>query len=886
MMNTQQTKTLSRKLERKIAVSRLFATTERFARSFWLAAVVLLATAGLLVLFRTILDSTSLTLIAAIGIILSAIIVFFRRSTFEWPSRQDAIARLDGRFDHTPLAALDDDLPANASEETRALWALHKDRAAEAAVQAKATAPHIRLARQDRFALRMVTALAFVMALVFGQSAVQAIITTEGPAGTGPIATGPSFEGWIEPPAYTGQPTYYLTETSDRQLIVPRGSEVIFRVYGQADRARFSETVSGVGSTPLVSENAAFGEAVFIIDGEGLITLDLPRQDAVTWQIALSLDEPPSVRFDGELERTVDGLLQLPFVAEDDFGVLSGTARITLDLDRVDRRYGRAADPETTEPLIFDLPVALVRDPTEIEGVLSENLARHPWANLPVQIELSVFDGADQSGSASLADIDLPGKRFFDPLAAGLVDLRADLLWNRENTPRVARLIRAVTWQPEELFTEDKAYLMVRSALRVLERDLETPDDEAIAEVEDLLWQAALLIEEGDLNDAAERLRRAQERLSEAMRRGASPDEIAELIQELREAMQDYMNALAQNAEPQDPDQQQSQNMQSMSQDQLQQMMDRIQELMEEGRMEEAQALLDQLMQMMENMRVVQGGEGQSGQQQGQQGQQQQMQDMLQEQQDLADDTFEQLQQQFSQQGQQGQQGQQQQGQQGQQQGQQPGQQQGQQQGQGQQPGQQPGQQQGQGQQLGQQQGNGQGSSQQQLGQGQGGNLPSPGELAQRQEALRQLLDQQGQQFGNGPGGQSMEDAERSMGEAADDLAEGDLRGALDNQADAMEALRQGMNEINEAQRQAAQAGQQQGGTDEGFGDDVGQGNERDPLGRSTNSDGNFDTRFGADLESRREFYRDLDAEIRRRLGDQTRPETERDYLRRLLDRF
>jgi hypothetical protein len=46
-------------------------------------------------------------------------------------------------------------------------------------------------------------------------------------------------------------------------------------------------------------------------------------------------------------------------------------------------------------------------------------------------------------------------------------------------------------------------------------------------------------------------LRRAQEQLAEAMRNGASDDEIAELMQELREAMQDYMRQLAEQA-PQD----------------------------------------------------------------------------------------------------------------------------------------------------------------------------------------------------------------------------------------------------------------------------------------------------------------------------------------------
>ena len=64
-------------------------------------------------------------------------------------------------------------------------------------------------------------------------------------------------------------------------------------------------------------------------------------------------------------------------------------------------------------------------------------------------------------------------------------------------------------------------------------------------------------------------------------------------------------------------------------------------------------------------------------------------------------------------------------------------------------------------------------------------------------------------------------------------------------------------------------------------------GTGRDPLGRERG-----DARDGRDIgtmvpgEDTRERARELLDEIRRRSGDQTRPETELDYLRRLLDRF
>ena len=81
------------------------------------------------------------------------------------------------------------------------------------------------------------------------------------------------------------------------------------------------------------------------------------------------------------------------------------------------------------------------------------------------------------------------------------------------------------------------------------------------------------------------------------MKNGASDEEIAELMDELRRATEEYMQQLqrqqAQDGQQgEDGQQQQGENMQ-MTQDDLQRMMDRIQELMEDGRMAEAAEAYD-----------------------------------------------------------------------------------------------------------------------------------------------------------------------------------------------------------------------------------------------------------------------------------------------------
>jgi hypothetical protein len=125
--------------------------------------------------------------------------------------------------------------------------------------------------------------------------------------------------------------------------------------------------------------------------------------------------------------------------------------------------------------------------------------------------------------------------------------------------------------------------------------------------------------------------------------------------------------------------------------------------------------------------------------------------------------------------------------------------------------------------------------------------------------------------------------AGRAMDDAEDALRENDLAGALDNQAEAIEALREGLRNLGEAMaNQQQQPGQQ--------GDAPGnrQANRPlDPLGREPGANGQIGTEEellqGEDVYRR---ARELLDEIRRRSADQSRPDEELDYLRRLLDRF
>ncbi len=823
---------------------------ERVWRAFWPFFSILMASLAALMLGLQDLVTVETVWIVGSLVVLGLLAALgLGAQRFHMPTRAEALMRLDETLPGRPIQALMDDQAIGARDaDAVALWQAHQSRMVRRAAQAQPVKPDLRLADRDPYALRYSALLALVIAALFG-SFWRIGSVAEMTPGAAMADQGPSWEGWVEPPRYTGLPTLYLADQSDPTLSIPQGSRITLRFYGEVGAHSLTET-----TTPLGAEGATAPEQEFVADRSGLLKIGGPS--GREWTLDVIADVPPEIAVADIATAEAGGQMKLPFAAGDDYGVQSGTATIELDLASVDRRYGLTPEPEPREVISVELPMPITGDRTDFIEDFIEDFSEHPWAHLPVKITLSARDAADQETQSEPYMTALPARRFFDPLAAAIIEQRRDLLWTRENATRVAQVLRAVSHLPEDLFRSDTAYLRLRVTLRRLETFTEydlKPKQQA--EIAQSLWDLAVLIEEGTLADALERMRRAQERLTEAMQNGATDEEIAELMQELREATQDYMRQLQRLAQENDGQEgQQGQNGETMlmTQDDLQRMMDRIQELMEQGRMAEAQQALEEFQQMMENMRVTQG-QGQGQQSEGQQAMEG-LAETLREQQGLSDQAFRDLQEQFN-----------------------PGAQAGENQGnEGRNGGQ------GRGDSHEGQGGQGQGSDQ--AGEGQQGD----GSLADRQQALRDELGRQQQNLpGTGtPEGEAARDAlgraGRAMDEAEQALRGDDLAEAIDRQSEAMEALREGMRSLGEAlaQNQQNQPGQ---GAQEG---DM-QANSRDPLGRSPGASGSISTDDnllqGEDVYRR---ARELLDEIRRRTGESDRPEIELEYLKRLLERF
>nr|CAD6620812.1 TIGR02302 family protein [Rhizobium sp. Khangiran2] len=877
-------------LARRVAWKRSLARSVLFVERLMPRLLPMLGVAALFLafawfgLFRLMPDMVRWALLIAFGVGFAATLLPIAR--LRWPASADADRLLEERnhLPHQPVAVQDDAL-SHDTPFARALWKEHQIRMAERIAALDAGLPQPDIARHDRHALRAVPALLLVAAFGFSFSNGAGTIGDAFRPASAPADSAPDLriDAWLTPPSYTGRAPIFLTGGADGSttgLSLPQHSQLTVRLTGGDGQEVVTYTpTSQAEPVALVSEEIAAArekatdEAQQQQDARAagqpssqlpqrrtyLMTLDGSGELAIngqTWTFDVIPDQPPEIAFDKQPRRAVNGALEISFKGKDDYGIREAQALI----EPVDAPEADATPlyPLPTFPL--DLPR---RSSDEVKGLTSRDLTEHPLSGKRVRITLLATDGAGQTGRSQPYEMVLPARPFSEPLAAAVVEQRQVFSLDSRQVPRALELNEALTLRPDETIPNLSHFLLLRSAHGRMEL---ARDEEQLKETADYLWDIALGIEDGDLSAAERRLRDAQNALNEALKNGASDEEIARLMDELRQAMQEFMSELAQRLQnsPRAPQDMQAQNM--LRQRDLQNMLDQIENLARSGNRDAAQQMLSQLQQMMNNLQAGRMQQGQQGQQQNSQMRQQidKLGEIMQEQQRLMDQTF-QLEQALRDRMQRGD---------PEQQGEQPYEQQ---QGQQGQPGQ----------------------------QGQQGSPTDQMTAEQLREALRNLQAQQeglGKQLqelqqglkelGMQPG-QGFGEAEREMGNAGEALGQGEGEQAVQGQGNALNALRQGAQDMMQQMMQAMQQGQGQG-QDEGPGE-VSQGNQngRDPLGRPRATQGpDFGDQVKVPNEIDVQQARRILEAIREKLGTAIQEqfpapsagEIERRYLERLLE--
>lgn len=156
----------------------------------------------------------------------------------------------------------------------------------------------------------------------------------------------------------------------------------------------------------------------------------------------------------------------------------------------------------------------------------------------------------------------------------------------------------------------------------------------------------------------------------------------------------------------------------------------------------------------------------------------------------------------------------------------------------------------------------------------------------QGQQGDQRQPGQNGDQDGDDDDDSGLDAADGAMGDAGSKLGEGNAEGAVDSQGKALEALRKGAQKMAEAMQQGDGEGQGDGPGNRAGRQQSG-GNQTDPLGRPLHGrdlSDDYTVKIPGEIDAQR--VRRILEELRRRLGESSRPQIELDYLERLLKDF
>ncbi|TBW33957.1 TIGR02302 family protein [Siculibacillus lacustris] len=511
------------------------------------------------------------------------------------------------------------DRPASDGDgRTAALWAAHRARLAVRLGRLSAGVPHPDLGRRDTWALRPALGLVLFVAwfAADGQHGSRLAETLRGPTA---VATAEDrLDLWIDPPAHTGRPPIVLgvegrsPSPESGPVVVPAGSRLVARAASGTSesppptldlalRRADGTVVAASGTEPEASAGVAparVRERRLTLDGDGIATATVAGRVRLSRAISVVADRPPTVRLIGVPEATPAGALRLTYEVGDDWGVSDAEARL-------------ARPPESTARPLYAAPsFPLVLPPGRAEvgrARTLRDLSAHPFAGAKLQLQLVVHDAIGQEGASEPLDLVLPQRRFTDPLARALIELRRRLALDAGAAPVVVQALRALTLQPDRFAVAASTHLGLRFALR---RAAAARSDDDLREVVDLLWTAATTIDAGLASDTEKALRDAEEALRAALAAGAPDAEIARLVQELRAAMARHLAALAEEAR-RDPQRRAppGRERRRIGERDLAKMLDRIESLARTGARDAAEQLLSELRDVMAALKAGRSGE-------------------------------------------------------------------------------------------------------------------------------------------------------------------------------------------------------------------------------------------------------------------------------------
>jgi uncharacterized protein (TIGR02302 family) len=516
------------------------------------------------------------------------------------PTDREADRRLEAAsgLRHRPLAVLTD---KPALPGTEALWRAHVARATAQVGRLRVGIPRPGLAARDPRALRLGLVVGLVAALVIaGPDAPLRIVRAFEP-GFAPAAPPPSvqLQAWITPPPYTDLAPLFL-KPEGGSVAVPAGSHLTVNLTGGSGAPSLA---LGTRAIPFKGLDAASFQADQDLSSGGRLVVQLHGRELAGWELTVVADAPPMVSFPeppgrarntGRVPQT-----RLPWQVSHDYGVTSLQAELRLK------------DRPGAPPIVLPIPLP-GGAPKQAKGARVQDLTANPWAGLPVIGKLVAKDAPGLTGTSDPAEFVLPERRFDNPMAKALMDVRKGLSRNPDDRAGALHQLEALAALSDFWKTDTGAFVNLGAIMAQLAHD---PDGGGVPAAQARMWLLALHLEEGAPDRTARALEAARQSLKELMdaqQRGekVDPTELDRRMREVEEALRKHLEALAEQARRDPGSQQFDPDAQQLDARDMQRLAEQMREAARDGKMDEARekmAELDKMLQELQNARPEHG---------------------------------------------------------------------------------------------------------------------------------------------------------------------------------------------------------------------------------------------------------------------------------------
>ncbi|WP_247741932.1 DUF4175 family protein [Thalassospira sp. A3_1] len=613
------------RLERHLRLARMIMSWERVWPRLIPPLTIVMLIAGLTLTGTfEILPATGHIMLLSILSVAGLVAIILPWRHFAWPNRRAVLQRIEQEngLENNPLQSLEDHIDDGDDPLTSYLWQKQLQRHEAMLDNLHLPRPLPSLARIDRYGLVVLPVLLLAVGLFvahdrMGERFYKAFSPLQR-LGAADFST----TLWVTPPAYTGQIPRVLrfADGTDQPQQQPADTDAGNPNVIDVDVPVGSTLAGSIGSvwqptlhTPTgerdISESSDNSYVISTaLDQAGPWRISVWGNDRLTLNVNLVADKPPALSFVSPPSATRRDHIRLDYVATDDYGMNNLDLIITPATDGIGAEQFGSIDNIRIDMSGRDGQGGAVSMPTRIEGPRFLDLVSHPWAGLPVNLQLVSQDNSGQRGESDMRSIVLPEREFTHPVAKKLITIRRGLLRYPDKALEMRNALLPVLYAPQAF----NGHIGIFLALSVTEARLSAHlrDRDTHQEVAGLLWHIAEEIERGSYGMAERNLMEAEERLLEAL---ADPNvteaEIAELIENYRRALNEYMAALAREA-PQNQQSQQQAPAAILEQQDLSRIVDQIDALMRAGARDQARALIDRLRELVENMQVTSGDGG------------------------------------------------------------------------------------------------------------------------------------------------------------------------------------------------------------------------------------------------------------------------------------